>query len=188
MEELKKKVGRPRKNAGETKPQETQTEIPKVVKIEENVSAEVPRETKGEKTVLEFLAEFDDRKALQVPDSILKKFPNMHFVWIRNDEDRISIKEGLGYTLVQAPEISAQRVGIKGKRTLTDDLVRMGDLVLMMCPENYYHAREMKKELDLKKMLRTLKNPAALQSEAQKASKDGVEVSVMEGKITTTRG
>lgn len=182
MEEIKRR-GRPRKMSTELPSQEGQVTV-----TEEKKTTDVPQEKSGQKTVMEYLAEFKNRKTLEIPKEISKKYPEMHFVWARNDEDNITKKEGNGYELVHMPELAARRVGVKGYRTLTDDLVRYGDLVLMMCPVNYYIARETKKELDIEQMNRKLKNPENLQKEAVKSSKGDVQVSVMESRLNISRG
>lgn len=155
MEEIKKR-GRPPKVSV------AQIEAP-VETVSSDVSVESkPPEVAKRKTKLEYLAEFDNKKVMDVPEEIKKKYPDMHFVWVYNDEKRISPKEGKGYILVHSPELATKKAGIRGYRNTTDDLVKYGDLILMMCPIEYYEAREMKKELDLKSRSRQLKQSSKL--------------------------
>ena len=109
------------------------------------------------------------RDAFGVPIEVQKRYGkadiDTHYVWIRNKEDRIMVKEGLGYTTCRA-SVSKKEKGEEGSAQV-GSAIRYADLILMCIPQKDWENREKQKEELLKKRV-AKKSKEELSGDAKK--------------------
>ena len=91
------------------------------------------------------LDEWQPADRFVVPKEIQAKYPDAHFCFIRNDEDRVSKKLGDGYEVAFYPHrTNRYKTGKTGNNTAgqpVDLTCRRGDTILMVLPTERYKAR-----------------------------------------------
>ena len=82
-----------------------------------------------------------------VPKEIRMRYPDMHFYFAQNNEDKVSKRLGEGYEIALYPDkTSKTRTGkLRGLDTsgnAVDLTCRRGDTILMVTPQKRYEARQ----------------------------------------------
>ena len=111
-------------------------------------------ETTIEKPEIDAIYDWDRIDRWSVSKEIVNTYPEMHFVWIARNEDRISMKEGMGYEVVHISQTQIKRRGRPSKNgdNSVDDTIIRADCILMMIPKKVYESRQNAKEQKLKAM------------------------------------
>jgi len=100
----------------------------------------------------------------KVKDEIKKKYPNAHFCFIRNDDDRVNLKMGQGY------------VPIKDEK---GEYIQVGDTILMAIHNDDWKDREDQKDKLIKSFTQGAKATFEEKVKDQLGNKDAKKVRVV---------
>jgi hypothetical protein len=95
----------------------------------------------GEKKVpkVEVKSLYESSEVLNLDESLLD--PNMHYRFVHESQQRQARVRAAGYRVARRSDFDGDILQIDEKGGAAEDLIRVGDTILMMCPKDRHEAR-----------------------------------------------